>query len=389
MADTDLPSSVTRVTQDGRTIWVVGTAHLSEHSVQDVRQTVSALRPETIAVELCQARYKALTDPQAWRRMDIFRILREKKAILLLTQLVLSAVYRRLGDQLNLQPGAEMIEAIHLAERTGARLVLIDRDIQVTFRRVWGYLGFWSRCKLLGHMIASCLQTEQLDQKTIEQLRSQDTLEAIMADFAARFPQVKQRLIDERDLYMAQMLRRTEGSNVVAVVGAGHVQGIVQNLDRDYPIEELERVPPRSFWSSLIAWLIPAALVGLLVYGFIHTGPKAWTNVYIWVLATGLLSAIGAAAAFAHPLAILTAFVVAPFTTLHPLLAAGWFAGLVQAWIRRPTVEDLEELPNSISTIRGFWSNPVTRILLVTALTNIGGSIGLALALGWIGARSM
>jgi pheromone shutdown protein TraB len=179
------------------------------------------------------------------------------------------------------------------------------------------------------------------------------------------------------------------GNRIVAVVGAGHVTGIVKNLQIEQPLEPLEQVPPRSRLVSAIGWFLPLMLLALLIYGFVHTGAKAWTNVWIWILATGSLSALGAIAAMAHPLAILTAFVVAPFTTLHPLLAAGWFAGLVQAWIRTPKVEDLEELPNSTSTIKGFWTNPAIKILLVTALTNLGGSLGLALALAWVGARSI
>lgn len=389
MADSKLPETVTQLELDGRPVYLVGTAHLSEQSVRDVHNTIDQVEPDTIAIELCQARYTSLTDPQAWRRMDVFKILRQGKAVLLLVQLALSAVYRRLGEQLNLQPGAEMLAAIDLARQRSAKLVLIDRDIQITFRRIWGNLGTWQKIRLLFHMTASCLDNKELAPATIEQLKARDAIEAIMAEFSSRFPDLKACLIDERDMYMAEKIRRSDGKRIVAVVGAGHVQGITRNLRTTNPIEPLEQVPPRSRLAAAIGWALPLLLIGLLVYGFVRTGSRAWSNVYIWVLATGSLSALGAASALAHPLAILTAFVIAPFTTLHPLLAAGWFAGLVQAWLRRPKVADLEDLPNSIASIKGFWTNPVTKVLLTTALTNLGGTIGLAVALGWISARTM
>ena len=389
MDNMQLPNSVRTLTMDGRQIYLVGTAHVSRESVEDVRRTVEAVHPDAIAVELCPSRHKALTDSEAWRKMDIFKILKEKKAVLLLTQLALSSFYRRIGEKLGVQPGAEMIEGIRLAEQTGAKLVLADRDIQITFKRIWRNLGFWNKCKLMAHLITAMFETEQLDMKTIEQHKRQDELEAIMAEFAQKFPQVKRQLIDERDMYLAQKIRAAEGQTIVAVVGAGHVEGISRQIRQDHALEQLEQLPPKSVVPTLIGWGLPILLVVLLVYGFLKGDARALSNVYIWVLATGTLSALGAAVALGHPLAVLSAFVAAPFTTLHPLLAAGWVSGLVQAWIKRPTVDDFEDLPNSISSFKGFWTNPVTKVLLVTALTNLGGSLGFTLALGWIGARAM
>jgi pheromone shutdown-related protein TraB len=384
-----LPSSVTSLTVEGRQVYLVGTAHVSRESVEDVRKTVEAVSPDAIAVELCPSRHKALTDADAWRKMDIFRILKEKKAVLLLTQLALSSFYRKIGDKLGVQPGAEMLEGIRLAEQTGANLVLADRDIQITFRRVWGNLGLWNKCKLLAHLIAAVFETEQLDDATVEQLKKQDEMEAIMAEFAEKFPQIKQRLIDERDVYLAQKIRSAQAQRIVAVVGAGHVEGISRQIQQDHDLTDLEQLPPRSILPTVLAWGLPLLLVGLMVYGFMKGDPRAASNIWIWVLATGGLSALGAAVAMGHPLAVLSAFVAAPFTALHPLVAAGWVSGLVQAWVKRPTVDDFEDLPNCISSFRGFWTNPVSKVLLVTALTNLGGTIGFALAIGWIGARAL
>jgi pheromone shutdown-related protein TraB len=389
MDNLKLPSSVTSLTVDGRQVYLVGTAHVSKESVEDVRKTVEAVAPDAIAVELCPSRHKALTDADAWRRMDIFRILKEKKAVLLLTQLALSSFYRKIGDKLGVQPGAEMLEGIKLSEQTGAKLVLADRDIQITFKRVWGNLGLWNKCKLLAHLIAAVFETEQLDDTTVEQLKKQDEMEAIMAEFAEKFPQIKRRLIDERDVYLAQKIRSSQAQRIVAVVGAGHVEGISRQIQQDHNLTDLEQLPARSIVPTLLAWSLPLLLVGLMVYGFVKGDPRAASNIWIWVLATGSLSAAGAAGAMGHPLAVLSAFVAAPFTALHPLVAAGWVSGLVQAWVRRPTVDDFEDLPNSISSFRGFWTNPVSKVLLVTALTNLGGTIGFGVAVAWIGARAL
>jgi len=387
MDNLELPSSVTTLTVNGRLVYIVGTAHVSKESVEDVRRTVEAVRPDAIAVELCPARHKAQTDAYAWRKMDILKILKDKKAVLLLTQLVLSSFYRRIGERLGVQPGAEMLEGIRLAEETGATLVLADRDIQITFKRVWGYLGFWNKCKLLAHLVGSVFESEQLDSQTVEQLKKQDELAAIMSEFAEKFQQIKERLIDERDIYLAQKIRRATCKTLVAVVGAGHVEGIAQHIQQDESLAELEQLPPKSIVPTLIGWGVPLILVGLLIYGFFRGPDQGWSNVSIFILGTGGLSALGAALALAHPLAIVTAFLAAPICILHPLLATGWFAGLAQAWIRRPTVDDFEELPNTLSNFKEFWANPVTKVLLVTALTNLGATLSMLVVVPWIVAR--
>ncbi|MBP8303446.1 MAG: TraB/GumN family protein [Phycisphaerae bacterium] len=389
MGDPSLPTSVTTLEVDGRTIHLVGTAHVSEESVEDVRRTVESVHPDAIAVELCPSRHRTLTDAEAWRRMDILKILKEGKAVLLLTQLALSSFYRRIGEKLGVQPGAEMLEGIRLAEQTGASLVLADRDIQITFKRVWGYLGFWSKCKLLAHLLAALFETDQLDSRAVEDLKKRDELESIMSEFAERFPQIKRRLIDERDIYLAQKIRRARSRTLVAVVGAGHVEGITRHIREDRSLDDLEQLPPKSIVPRLIGWGVPLVLVGLMAYGFVRGPDQGWANVLIFILGTGVLSALGAALAWAHPLAVGTAFLAAPIGILHPLLATGWFAGLAQAWIRRPTVDDFEDLPNTLSSFREFWTNPVTKVLLVTALTNVGATLGMLIVVPWIVARTM
>jgi pheromone shutdown-related protein TraB len=383
-----LPSSATKVELEGKTIYIVGTAHVSAQSVQDVRDTVAAVRPDTIAIELCEPRYQGLVKKAAWQHTNIFQVVKQGKAMFLLAQLVMQSFYRRLGKQLEVEPGAEMLAGAACAEETGAKLELIDRRIDITLKRVWRHLGFWHRMKLAGVLVEAMFSSEEIEGKDIEALKKQDQLEALMGEMGKAFPEIKMRLIDERDIYLAQKLRMATGERIVAVVGAGHVPGMLKAIQQALPLAELESLPQPSRWSKIWPWLIPAVLVVLVAWGFFQGGAeRGIDSIAIWVGVTGTLAALGALCSLAHPLTILSAFVAAPFTTLHPAIAAGWVSGLVEAWIRPPSVGDFESLPEAMETFRGFVRNPVVRILLVVVLTNIGSSIGTFVAIPWIASR--
>ncbi len=385
---TQLPASVTTISLQQRTIYLVGTAHVSQQSVDDVRRTVEAVQPDTICVELCPARYQSLSDPEAWRRMDIYRVIRQGKAAFLLMQLVLQAMYRRIGDRIGVQPGAEMLAAIDLAQSQGAHLVLADRDVQTTLKRVWGGMGWWTKMRFFGHLVLSIFNDEEVDVAAVEGLKEVDALTAAMAELAEGFPAIKVRLVDERDRYLAEKIRQAPGERIVAVVGAGHVPGIMASIGSPQDLAPLEEVPPPAPWNRALAWAIPLLLVALVAFGFFRGGTAVTGEaVLIWFGVHGLLSALGAALAWGHPLAVLAALVASPFTSLNPMIAAGWVAGLVQAWVHKPTVADLESLPVSILTVRGFWTNPVSRILLVVVFANLGSSLGTFISGGWIFAK--
>jgi pheromone shutdown-related protein TraB len=385
----ELSDSVSHIKLDSRDIYLVGTAHVSAESVEDVSSTVGLVKPDSICVELCQGRYKTLTDRQSWKKMDVFTIVKQKKSLFLLVQLVMSAFYRKLGEKLGVKPGAEMLEGIRLTEETGAKLILADRDIQITLKRVWGYLGFWTKLKLLSHLLAGLFSNEEIDAEMIDKMKKTDQLEAIMQEFAEKFPEVKKRLIDERDIYLAEKIRQASG-NTVAVVGAGHVDGIKGHIQTATDLTELEQLPPASIWPKFIKWIIPLAIVGLLVIGFLRGGlQNSVESIYIWVLVNGVLSSLGAIIALAHPLTVVAAFLAAPLTSLNPFMAAGWVAGLVQAIVAKPTVADFENLAEATSSVKGFWKNPVTRILLVVVLANLGSGIATFISGGWIAARSL
>jgi pheromone shutdown-related protein TraB len=367
-------------------VYIVGTAHVSQKSVEDVRQTVESVRPDSICVELCQSRFNALTQKDSWEKMNVFKVIREKKAVFLLAQLIMTSFYRRLGEKLGIQPGAEMLEAVKLANNTGASLVLADRSIEVTLKRVWRYLGFWDKLKLFTSIFVGLFEAEEVDEELIEKIKKQDQLESMMMEFAGKFPEIKRRLLDERDIYLSQKIAQAPGQKVVAVVGAGHMQGIKKNINIQHSLEPLNEIPPRSKLGTILKWGIPLLIIILLVTIFYKGGAEhSQKAIYIWFITNGTLSALGAAIAFGHPITILSAFLAAPFTSLNPLLAAGWVAGLVQAWIKKPVVADFKELPEAIKTTKGFWTNPVTRILLVTAFANLGSVLGTILAGSWIG----
>jgi pheromone shutdown-related protein TraB len=379
----------------GRTLTLVGTAHVSKRSVEDVAAVIDAVVPDGVCVELDAARHRNLVDPESWQRLDIFKVLREGKAALLLSSLVMASFQRRIAKELGVEPGAEMLEAVKRAEARGVPVHVVDRDIQVTLRRTWSRLGFFSKTKMSWQLFGSLFAAAEIDEETVEKLKEED-LGGLLETLAESFPQVKETLIDERDVYLAEKIHRAPGEQLVAVVGAGHVPGILARLEqlaaggaaRD--LAELETSPPPSLVPQILQWAIPATIVALLAVGFLRGGLEdSATSIALWVGITGASAALGAAAAFGHPVSVLSAFAAAPFTSLHPLLASGWVAGLVQAWVKRPRVRDLESLPEDITTLRGFWRNPLCRILLVVALTNLAGSIGTFVAGSFIAARTL
>lgn len=385
-----LPSTVTKVQLGDREIYLVGTAHVSKQSVQDVRDTIEAVEPDTVCVELCEARFKNITDREQWKRTDIVKIIREKKAMLLLSSLIMTSFQRRIAAQLGVTPGAEMVEGIEQAKKRGANLVLVDRDIQITLRRTWGMLGLWSKMKMMAQLVGSLFFVEQIDEQAIEELKQEEKLAGVLQMLADEFPTVKGTLIDERDIYLSQKIKAAEGRKIVAVLGAGHIPGILREIEKDTPLAPLEQLPRQPLWPQIVKWGIPAAIIALLAYGFFNGNAEhSLESIWIWVLVNGSLSALGALLALGHPVTILTAFLAAPLTSLNPLIAAGWVSGMAQAMVKKPTVEDLENLPDAISTVKGFWLNPVSRILLVVVLSNLGSTLGTFIGGSWIAGRSL
>lgn len=367
---------ITRIFTEGKEIILIGTAHVSKKSAEEVKAIIETEQPDTVCVELDEQRYQAIRDEDRWKKMDIFQVIKEKKATLLLLNLVISSFQKRMAKQFGIKPGQEMIQGIESAEQIGAHLVLADRNIQITFARIWHSIGFMGKVNLMMQLLASIFQNETITEEELEKMKSKDMLDSMLAEFTAAFPKLKEPLIDERDRYMAQKIKEAPGNKVVAVLGAAHLPGVIRELNHHHDLAQLEQRPPKSRWPKLVGWAIPLLIIAIITYTFLTNPTIGAQQTISWVLWNGSLSAIGAALALAHPLAILTAFVASPFTSLHPLLAAGWFAGFVQAFLRRPSVQDFETLASDVFTAKGLWQNKVSRILLVVVLTNIGSSLG-------------
>lgn len=371
-----MEQNVTKIQLDDKEIILIGTAHVSKKSAEEVKEVIEAEQPDTVCVELDEQRYQSIMEGNQWKEMDIFKVIKEKKATLLLMNLVISSFQKRVAKQFGIKPGQEMIQGIESAKETGAELVLADRNIQVTFARIWGNVGFWGKTQLLMQIVGSIFSKDDISEEELEKLKSKDMLNSMLNEFTEHFPKLKKPLIDERDQYLAQKIKEAPGEKIVAVVGAAHVPGITNEIQKDHNLAQLTKVPPKSKVPKIIGWTIPLLIVSVILYTFLANPAAGIQQTISWVLWNGSFSALGAAIAFAHPLAILTAFVAAPITSLNPLLAAGWFAGLVQAIIRRPNVADFEGLSEDVYSLKGFWNNKVTRILLVIVMANLGSSLG-------------
>ncbi|KJS85291.1 MAG: conjugal transfer protein TraB [Peptococcaceae bacterium BICA1-8] len=368
--------NVHRLEIDGREIILIGTAHVSRKSVDEVKEIIQEEKPNTVCVELCQSRYQSISDANRWKNMDIIKVIKEGKALMLLINLILSSYQKRLARQFGIQPGQEMIQGIESANELGATLCLADRDIQTTMLRLWRGMGLWGKIKLFFQLVLSMFENEELSEEELEKMKSQDMLTAALNELSKSFPQFKAILIDERDRYLAQKIKEAPGNKIIAVLGAGHIPGIKNEILHDHDLAELSRVLPPSKTAKIIGWTIPVVILLIIASTFSVNKAAGIDQMLSWVLWNGSLAAIGTSLAFGHPLSILTAFLVAPISSLSPLLAAGWFAGLTEALIRKPNVQDFENMSEDVYSLKGFWRNKVTHILLVVVMANIGSTIG-------------
>jgi pheromone shutdown-related protein TraB len=398
-------SDTTRILElAGRRIVLIGTAHVSRESVDEAVAAIASEQPDMVCVELDENRWRSMTSPDAWEKTDIIKIIKDGKAFLLLATLALSAFQKRMGADSGVKPGEEMIAAVRAAEAAGIPYTFCDRDVQTTLRRAWGRSNFWNKSKLMAQLIASAFGTEKPDAAEIEKLKNKSELDQMMNELAEYLPSVKETLIDERDRYLAARIWSSAGQRIVAVIGAGHADGVVSWLERmsgtgsgstgnsigsgnpaspaSTDVSDLETIPPPGIFARSAGWLVPALIVGLIVAGFFTSGAEASLNLVIrWVLLNGSLAAVGALLCLAHPLTIIVTFLAAPIGTLNPLVAVGLFSGVTEAWLRKPRVSDFQSLSSDVATLRGFYSNKVTHILLVFFLSSMGGAIGNFIAL--------
>ncbi|MBF0450907.1 MAG: TraB/GumN family protein [Candidatus Magnetomorum sp.] len=374
--------NVHRITYKNKKIVLVGTAHISKESVKLVQSVIEDEKPETVCVELCESRYQSIIKKEQWENTNIVTVIREKKAFLLLSNLILAAFQKKMADRLDIKPGSEMIQAIDSAEAINANVELADRDIRTTLTRAWHCLNLWKKLRLVFELLLSAGSLDEIQESEIEQLKEQDMLETVINEIGRTMPEMRNILIDERDQYLLEKIRTATGQHIVAVLGAGHIPGVLSQMDTPVNIEALEKRPPPKKTTLIFKWGLPSLIIALIVIGFFKAGTSVGTDmIWWWVAANGSLAGLGACLALAHPLTIVSAILAAPLTSLNPMIAAGWVSGLVEAFARKPKVKDFQQLADDIGSFKGFWKNSVTRILLVVVFTNLGSSLGTFIAL--------
>ncbi len=375
---------VRHVQRDGVDYALLGTAHVSRTSAEAVERLIESGHYDAVAIELCRSRYQALTERENWRNLNLFTILRQGKAGMMMASLALGAYQRRIADQFGIEPGAEMKAAIAGAERAGVPIQLIDREIGITLRRASRRLSLWKRWVMINGLILSLFSRDEISEQDIEQLKEGDLLTQTFSEFSETSPELYDALIAERDRYMAARLRQENadrpGGRVLAVLGAGHLAGTAAALetqdDPESQVRELDAMPPPSRALKALPWIILAAVLTGFGIGFSRSPELGLSLVLTWVVINGSLSALGALIARAHPLTVLTALFAAPLTSLNPTIGAGMVAGAVEAWLRKPRVADFESLRDDVVRLSGWFNNRVSRVFVVFFLSNLGSAAG-------------
>jgi len=372
--------NITKLEYQGKEIILIATAHVSKESAELVKQVIEEERPDSVCIELDEDRYSNIQNPKAWENTDIVKVIKSKRVGFLLANLALSSYQKKIAKKLDVPVGGEMIQGIESAKETGANLVLADRKIQTTFLRIWRKLSIWEKAKLLVSLIFSFDEDAEITDKDLQELLQADMLESVLIDMRKQFPKIGDILISERDQYLASKIKDAPGQKIVAVLGGAHVPGVKEEIYRAQDIDSISTIPPKSPLARIVGWAIPAAIICLIIYAFVVNVQTGLQQLSSWVLWNGTLAALFTALAFGHPLSILTAFVAAPITSLNPMLACGWFAGLVEATVKKPTVQDVMNVQTDIFSLKGFYKNRFLKTLMIVVLANIGSSIGTFIA---------
>ena len=367
------------IKDQSRTILLIGTAHVSRHSVDLVTEVISQERPDSVCIELDEKRYQALTEEKRWQRLDLKTVIKKKQLSTLMVSLMMASYQKKLGENLGVSPGAELLAAAQTARQFDIPVSLCDRDIRVTLRRAWKSTSFFKKGYLLTSLIAGLFDSEEIDEQKLEELKQQDVLTELMAEMGESLPDMKKVLIDERDIYLSEKIKSTPGNNLVAVVGAGHVNGIIKSFhqDKSHLLAEIDTIPPVSKGWKTAGWLIPLVIIAAIgIIAYQKGAAVAGENIQYWILANGIPASIGAVLALAHPATILSAFAAAPITSLTPVIGAGYVTAFIQVMTCPPVVREFETVGNDISSFSGWWRNKLLRVFLVFFLTGIGSAIG-------------
>ena len=388
MTDSPLPANeysndVHVLKNDDRTIILVGTAHISQESVDLVKTVIEQEQPDCVCLELDDQRYQALSQKKKWQSLDLKKIIKNKQLSTLLVSLLMASYQKRLGGTLGVKPGAELLAAAETANQFQIPISLCDRDVRITLRRAWKSTSFLKKGYLLSSLLVSLFDKEEITEEKLAELKQKDVLSELMDEMGETLPDLKRVLIDERDVFLIEKIKTSPGKRIVAVVGAGHVAGMKKqfNSDNQNQISEISKIPPVSKGFKLLGWAIPLLIIGsIVVIGMQKGVSDAGANVLFWILANGIPAAIGALLAFAHPLTTIGAFASAPLTSLTPVIGAGYVTAFIQVMTRPPVVKEFESAGDDIATLKGWWKNKLLRVFLVFLLTGLGSAIGT-----WVG----
>jgi len=381
-----ISENVIKIIKDEKEIYLVGTAHVLKESKEEVEKIINLVDPDIVCVELCESRYESLKEKERWKNLDIIEVIRNGQGFLLFITMILSSFQKKIGLNLDSTPGDEMIIAIELAKIKDRKVIFADRDINITLKRAWGLSSFKDKINIINILLLSILFGEEVEEKEIKELlKGEDLINELMDYLSKKLPAVKRVLIDERNLFIADKILNSGGKKIVAVIGKGHLSGIQKILESDFSIDNsINEIPKPKITSKIIQWVILGIIMILFILGFIKGKSVGISMILTWILVTGTCTAISTLIAFAHPITILSSWIIAPLTTLNPTLGAGIFLALIESFFHKPRVLDFENLHNDILSFRGFIKNRVSKILLVFVLSSIGASIGTFVALPWI-----
>lgn len=374
---------IRRITLGNCNVTILGTAHVSKNSVDAVESYIEQEKPDTVCVELCHTRLGSIKEQNQWKKLDIFKVFKERKMYLLMSNLILSSFQKKIGG--DVKPGDELRMAIRKSEETDAKLIPIDREVQTTLKRSWGTVSLFSKMYLLSALIASLLVKEDVSPEKIEEMKGEDALKDLFSQLPKKYDEVKRVIIDERDIYLAENIRRAamDSQNLFAVVGAGHLQGIMTHIETENEIETLDEIPPPSLSQRLQFIFFPLIIISLMLVVYIYGTEKDVRDIlWAWIVFKSTLSALGALICFAHPISILLAAITAPIGNFNPIIKPGWLAALSESYLRKPLVEDFEKIAEDSEHFTSLWKNRVIRIFLILLLPQIGSSIGTFLAMG-------
>lgn len=358
---------------------IVGTAHISKKSAELVREVIEKENPDTVCVELDEQRFKSLAEKKKWESLDLKQIIKNKQLPTLLINLLLSSYQKKLGEKLGVTPGVELLEAANTAKEKNIPLELCDRDVRITLKRAWRSMTFWQKTKFMTIGLASIFEKEEITEEKLDEIKEKDVLTEMMNELGKVMPVLKKVLIDERDLYLTQKMKNTDGKKIVSVVGAGHVEGICSTLvkDENVDLKSIEVVPKAGRVGLIIGWAIPVIILGsIATIGYMKGFDAAGSNLLFWILANGIPSSIGTMIAMGHPITIISAFLAAPLTSLSPLIGAGYVAAFVQTYFAPPVVKEFETVGKDVSKFSKWWSNKLLRIFLVFILCGLGSVVG-------------